>query len=181
MPGRPLAQLTYGKDRLRGAVKILASEPVLDLDGDDILGEKEEPPVAVMKLMAPDGSDEFDLFPGENAIGRGCGNVKFPTVSRKQMVLTIDADTGKAFVKSCRDEKGNSVPGVKRGDNPWRVLTSKGQTLSQGDRIAMQFKKDKVSGVQLQDEYVYVPLDSKVEKPTIWQTLFGQGTGPEAA
>lgn len=42
--------------------------------------------------------------------------------------------------------KGNSIPGVKRGDNPWRQLTEKGQSISIGDRLCMQYKKNGPGG-----------------------------------
>lgn len=172
---REVEEVRFGNDKVRAAAKLLAAE--VALDGEEILQEKVEPPEPIMKLMSPDGYDEIPLFAGDNAVGRGLGLCKHPTVSRKQMVITIDAETQKGYARSCRGEKANSVPGVKRGDNPWRLLTERGQTLSQGDRVAMQYKKVGQKE-DLINEYLYVPLDQAPEvRPTLWGSLMKAATG----
>ena len=176
---KEVEQLRFGNDKVRAAAKLLAAE--VALDGDEILDEKVAAPEPVMKLMSPDGADEIPLFAGDNALGRGLGQCRHPTISRKQLVLSIDPDTQKAFVRGCRGDKANSVPGVKRGDNPWRPLTEKGQTLSQGDRIAMMYKKV-MSRDEVTNEYIYAMLQQVPEtKPTLFETLQRQLLGGGAA
>lgn len=50
------------------------------------------------------------------------------------------------FAANVSQGKGSSIPGVKRGDNPWRPLTDKGQSISIGDRVCMQYKKNGPGG-----------------------------------
>ena len=47
-------------------------------------------------------NDVILLFPGDNVIGRGLGDIKTPTVSRKQVCISIDPDSKRAFVRSMR-------------------------------------------------------------------------------
>ncbi len=109
------------------------------------------------------------LYPGDNVIGRGLGEIRTATVSRKQLCITIDHVSKRAFIRSMRvrgtappqrartradmqhprslslkqAEKAPSLPAIMRSSvnqTNWRVLTQKGQSLSLGDTICMQIR-----------------------------------------
>lgn len=135
---KEIDELRQGGQKVRKAAAIMAEE----LNMKQLLDESGPPPEAVYKLQAADG-DEILLFPGDNVIGRGIGQIKTATVSRKQLCITIDPDSRRAFVKSMRADKSPSIPAIKRtstGQNTWRALSQKGQSLALGDTLCLQIK-----------------------------------------
>ncbi len=46
--------------------------------------------------------DEILIYPGDNVIGRGLGAIKAATISRKQLCITVDPESMRAFVRSMR-------------------------------------------------------------------------------
>ena len=136
---KEIDDLRTGGQKVRKAAAIMAEE----LNMKQLLDESGPPPAAVYKLQDASNGDEILLFPGDNVIGRGLGAIKTATVSRKQLCITVDPDSMRAFVKSMRADKAPSVPAIKRtssGNNSWRALTQKGQSLNLGDTLCLQIK-----------------------------------------
>ena len=110
------------------------------------------------------GGDVILIYPNDNVIGRGLGDIKTPTVSRKQVCITVDPTSKRAFVRSMRAAKAPSIPAIMRSSSQqtnWRALTQKGQSLSVGDTICMQLKPMPAGQpVGRLNEYRFVELDS---------------------
>ena len=136
---KEIDELRDGGQKVRKAAAIMAEE----LNMAQLLDESGPPPAAVYKLQDASNGDEILLFPGDNVIGRGIGAIKTATVSRKQLCITIDPDSMRAFVRSMRADKSPSVPAIKRtasGQKTWRALSQKGQSLALGDTLCLQIK-----------------------------------------
>ena len=134
---KEIEELRQGGARIKSAAAIIAED--IGLPG--LLDDTGPPPEPVYKLVG--ATDVILLFPGDNVIGRGLGDIKTPTVSRKQLCITVDPDSKRAFIRSMRAEKAPSVPGIMRsssGQTNWRALNQKGQSLSLGDTICMQIR-----------------------------------------
>ena len=161
---KEIEELRQGGARVRSAAVIIAED--IGLPG--LLDDSGPPPEPVYKLMSATG-DTILLYPGDNVIGRGLGEIKTPTVSRKQLCITIDAASKRAFIRSMRAEKAPSQPAIMRGSanqTNWRVLTQKGQSFNLGDVVCMQVKPAPL-GVEpgRLNEYRLVSLDTEPEKP----------------
>jgi hypothetical protein len=136
---KEIDELRDGGQKVRKAAAIMAEE----LNMAQLLDESGPPPAAVYKLQDASNGDEILLFPGDNVLGRGIGAIKTATVSRKQLCVTIDPDSMRAFVRSMRADKSPSVPAIKRtasGQKTWRALSQKGQSLALGDTLCLQIK-----------------------------------------
>lgn len=157
---KEMEELRQGGLRVRGATAIIAED--IGLPG--LLDDTGPPPEPVYKLMGVGTSDVILLFPGDNVIGRGLGDIKTPTVSRKQVCITIDPDSKRAFVRSMRAEKAPSIPAIMRSSSQqttWRALTQKGQSLSLGDTLCMQLKPAPLGKPPGRlNEYIVVSLDT---------------------
>ena len=110
--------LRLGGSRVREAAAMMAEE--LQLDG--LLDDTPPPPDPVFKLMSDTG-DTILLYPGDNVVGRGLGAIRAPTISRKQLCVSIDGATKRAFVRSMRVEGAPSKPGIRKGGSDLGSLT----------------------------------------------------------
>ena len=121
------------------------------------------------------GKDVIFLFPGENVIGRGLGDIKTPTVSRKQACIRIDAaNPERAFINSMRKENAPSYPVIKRGDATgalaiWKKISTKGQSVKVGDTIGLQQKLGALGQpMTAMDEYQLALLTHAVVEEESW-------------
>lgn len=181
---KEIEELRMGGKKVHDAAALLAEE----LDMGQLLSDKAAKPEPIYKLVELGGlrTDVIPLFPGDNVVGRGLGGIKAPTVSRKQLCITIDAaNPERAFIKSMRDERAPSIPAIKRATGPagggaWKLLTNKGQSLRLGDHVCMQLKPGGVGKEpQPVSAYVLAPLDeAPPPEPSLGDRLksyFGMG------
>ena len=134
---KEIEEVRQGGARIKSAAAIIAED--IGLPG--LLDDSGPPPEPVYKLIG--ATDVILLYPGDNVIGRGLGDIKTPTVSRKQLCISIDAESKRAFIRSMRAEKAPSVPAIMRsssGQTNWRALNQKGQSFSLGDTICLQIR-----------------------------------------
>jgi len=173
---KEIDELRTGGAKVRNAAALIAEE----LNMGQLLDESGPPPAPVYKLMEDATGDEILVYPGDNVIGRGLGQIKAATISRKQMCITVDPESVRAFVRSMRADKSPSIPAIKRsgsGQTNWRALSQKGQSLSLGDTICLQIKPaapGKEPGTI--SEYRFVPLDAPPSRePTLIEKMRKMG------
>ena len=188
---KEIDELRCGGEKVRDATALIAEE----LDLGQLLSDKESKPKPVCKLVSgetkvskehPDGkffkgSDTIELYPGENVIGRGLGDIKVPTVSRKQVCIRIDAaNPDRAFINSMRKDNAPSYPMIKRGDATgplaiWKRISSKGQSIRVGDTIGLQQKVNALGQPMTAIcEYQLCPLSTEAAAEESWfKKMFG--------
>jgi hypothetical protein len=155
---KELEEVRQGGARVKSAAAIIAED--IGLPG--LLDDTGPPPEPVYKLLG--ATDVILLYPGDNVIGRGLGDIKTPTVSRKQLCITVDPDSKRAFIRSMRAEKAPSLPAIMRsssGQTNWRALNQKGQSLNLGDTICLQIRPAPLGQEPTRmNEYKFVSLEA---------------------
>ena len=155
---KELEEVRQGGARVKSAAAIIAED--IGLPG--LLDDTGPPPEPVYKLLG--ATDVILLYPGDNVIGRGLGDIKTPTVSRKQLCISVDPDSKRAFIRSMRAEKAPSLPAIMRsssGQTNWRALNQKGQSLNLGDTICLQIRPAPLGQEPARmNEYKFVSLEA---------------------
>jgi hypothetical protein len=158
---KELEELRQGTARVKTAAAIIAED--IGLPG--LLDDGGPPPEPLYKLLSPGNGDVILIFPGDNVVGRGLGTIKTATVSRKQVCISVDPESKRAFVRSMRAAKSPSLPAILRSSTQqaaWRPLTEKGQSLALGDTLCMQLRPAPPGQPpETKDVYRLVTLDTE--------------------
>ncbi len=154
---------------------LLASDPVA-------AGEVEETP-SLGTLVTADGTREFPLKPGQNAVGRQDADILLmhSTVSRRHAVVTVE--DGKVFVEDLGSTNGTTVDGRKLEPNE-RVELSDGREVVFGSQaLRLQGIGCQVSGdgesQSSEDETPHEPEDAASIAPSPGAEGWGEGAVPE--